>query len=66
MNKYQTIFDEVHSLMLKETMNADLPIENRVFINSMLIFIDSILTHHPEVFDQVFTEAHELEEAKMN
>ena len=66
MKEIQTLLDEVQSHLLRETLNGDLPFENRVFINSMLIMTHIIITHNSDVFNQVFKEALELEEAKLN
>ena len=66
MKDLQTVYDEVSNMLNKNTIYSDLPIEHRVFIQSMLIFTDNIITHRGDVFNLVFKEALELEEAKLN
>jgi hypothetical protein len=66
MNDIQKIFDEVSYILTKNTLLSELSIEHRVLIHSMLIFTDNIITHRSDVFNLVFKEALELEEAKLN
>ena len=66
MKDYQKIYDEVSSYLLRESMNCDLPVENRIFICSMLVFIDTIIEYRCDLFEQVFLEVMEVEEAKKN
>ena len=66
MKELKTLLNEVDAHLQKDTFNGDLPIENRVFIRAMLIFTDIIITHRGEIFQEVFNETLELEEAKLN
>jgi hypothetical protein len=66
MKDYKTMFEEVHAYLLKELINEELPLDKRAFINSMLIITDTIINHNIDVFNQVYAEVLEMEEARMN
>lgn len=66
MKDLKTLFEETQATLYRYSLSNELPIENRAFIQVMLVFTEEFITRHEERFEAVFEESLQLEEAKLN